>query len=72
MISPTMVSVTLMDHEVRRKNNSSSFSSTTGKVLTARGIGSNHRKGKENVGKSKTDNRKLEKNQCAFCKKEEC
>ena len=63
-------STALMNHEVRRKNNKFSFSNTTSKTLIAQGIGSNHRKGKGVIGKSKTDNRKLGKNQCAFYKKE--
>jgi len=63
------VSAALMNHEVRKKDKKSSSSSTTAEVLTARGMSSNHRKGKGDVGKSMTGNHKLRKNQCAFCKK---
>jgi len=64
-------SVVLVNHEVRRKDKKYSSSNTTTEALTVKEMGSNHRKGKRDVGKSKTDNRKLKKNQCAFCKKEE-
>jgi len=56
------VSVAHVNHEVRRKVNQSSFSSTTTEALTTREMGSNHRKGKGDVGKSKTDDYKLKKN----------
>jgi len=55
---------------MRRKDNESSCSSTVAEAMTARGIDSNHLKGKGDVGKSYTDNCKLRKNQCAFCKEE--
>ena len=70
LLSYNDVSATLVNHEMRRKDKECSFSSTTSEALAARRIGSNHRKGKGDIGKSKTDNRKLEKNQCVFCKKE--
>jgi len=59
----------LMNHEMRRNDKVSSSNSTTTKLLTTREIGFNHRKGKRDVGKFKTDNHKLEKNQCALWKK---
>jgi len=62
------VSTALANYEVRRKDNESSCS-TMLEALTVKGIGLNHRKGKRDIGKSKTDNRKLRKNQYAFCKK---
>ena len=47
------LSAALVNHKVRRKDKESSSSSTT-EALTAREIGSNHQKGKRDVGKSKT------------------
>ena len=41
------VSAALVKHEVRRKDNESSYISITTEALTAREIGSNHRKGNE-------------------------
>jgi len=63
------VSTALVNHEVRRKDKKSSSSSTTVEALIARGIFFNHQKCKGDVGKSKTGDRKLRKNQCTFCKK---
>jgi len=60
------VSAALVNHEVRSKNKASSSSSRTTEALTARKIGSNHRKDKGDVGKSKTGNSELGKHQCAF------
>ena len=62
------VSTALVNHEVRRKDKTSSSSSTTAEALTAKGIDFNHRKGKRDVSKFKTGNRELRKKQCAFCK----
>jgi len=56
-----------VNHEVRRKDKASSNSTKT-EVLTVRRIGSSHQKSKGDVGKSKTDNNELRKNQCVFCK----
>ena len=62
-------SAALVNYEVRRKDNQSSSNGTTTKVMTARGMGLNHRKGKKEIGKSKTGGRKeLKKNQCVFCR----
>ena len=60
----------LVNHEERRKDKAFSSRSTTVEVLTARGIDSNYRKGKGDIGKSKIDNRELRKNQCVFCKED--
>jgi len=57
----------LVNHEVRRKDKESTSSSITTEALTARGFGFNRQKGKRDVGMSKF---KLEKNHCAFYKKE--
>ena len=43
-LSYNNVSASLMNHEVRRKQKKSSFSSTTTEELTAREIGSNNQK----------------------------
>jgi len=59
-------SAALVNHEVRGKDKEFSSSSITEEALTERGISSNYRKGKEDVGMFKTSNRKLTKNQCAF------
>jgi len=65
------MSAAFVNHEVRRKDKTSSSSNTIVKALTARGIGSNYRREKREIGKSKIDNRGLRKNQCVFCKEEE-
>jgi len=62
------VSAALVNYDMRRKDKESFSSSTKAEVLTARGMDSNHRKGKRDIGKSTTGNRKLRKNQCGFCK----
>ena len=50
----------------------SSSSSTSVEILTARGAGSNHRKGKRDFEKSKTNDREdLKKNPCVFYREEE-
>ena len=65
------VSIALVSYEVRRKDKQSSSSSTTIEAMTARGMSSNHRKGKREFGKSKTGGREdLKKNQCTFCREE--
>ena len=52
-----------MNYEVRSKDNRSSSSSTIVKAMTARGMSSNHRKGKREFEKSKTGGREdLKKN----------
>jgi len=58
-----------VNRELRQKDNESSNSTST-EVLAGREIGSNHRKGNGDICKSKIANRQLEKNECAFCKKE--
>jgi len=60
------VSAALVNHEVRRKDESPSSGITTQALIAS----SNHRKSKGDVGKSKTGNDKLGKNQFAFCKEE--
>jgi len=66
------VSTALVNHEVRRKDKESSFSSVTAEALTARGTGFSHRKGKGDFGKFKTSDREyLKKYQCALCREEE-
>ena len=70
-LSYSKVSVDLMNYEVRKKDKESSSSSTTAEALTAKEISFNRRKVNGDFGKSKTDNCKLRKNHCAFCKKEE-
>jgi len=58
-----------MNHKVRRKDKQFSSSSTTVEAMTARGMGSNHRKGKKKFEKSKIGVQKdLKKNKCAFCR----
>ena len=47
------MSAALVNHEVRRKDKQSSSSSTTAEAVTARGMGSNHWKGKGDFEKSK-------------------
>ena len=64
------VSAALVNHEVRRKYNQSSSSSIIAESMTARGMGSNHQKGKKDFEKFKTSDREDLKNQCAFCKEE--
>ena len=60
-----------MNYEVRRKDKQFSFKSITAEAMTARGMGPNHRKGKREFGKSKSDGcEELKKNQCAFCREE--
>jgi len=60
-----------VNHEVRRTDKQFSSSSTTTEAMTARGMGSNHQKGKGDFEKSKTGGREdLKKNQCNFCKEE--
>jgi len=44
-LSNNNVSDALVNHEVKRKDKESSSSSTIAEVLTARGVGFNHRKG---------------------------
>ena len=66
-LSYNNLSVALVNQEIRTKDKKSSSNSTTAEVLIARGIGSNHLNGKGDVGKFKTGNRELRKNQCAFC-----
>ena len=54
---------------MRRKGKESCSSSTITEALTAREIDFNHRKGKGDIGKSKTGSREdLKKNQCAYYK----
>ena len=63
------VSVALVNYEVRRKDKQSSSKSTTAEAITAREIGSNHKKGKRQFEKSKNSGHEdLKKNQCAFCR----
>jgi len=70
-LSCNEVSVALVNYELRKNNKESSISTST-EALTAREVSFNHRKGKGNFEKSKTDGREdLKKNQCAFCKEEE-
>jgi len=53
----------IVNYKVRRKDKQSSFSSTTTEMMTARGISSNHQKGKRGFGKSKPGGREdLKKN----------
>ena len=60
-----------MNHEVRKKNDKSFSRSTSVEASTARGVGSNHRKGKGDFRKSKAGGREdLKKNQCVFYKEE--
>ena len=54
----------LVNNDERRKDKASSSNSTTIEALTVRGIGSNHRKRKGDVGKSKIGNRELGKKEC--------
>ena len=61
------VSAALVNYDMRKDKESFS-SSTKAEVLTARGMDSNHRKGKRDISKSTTGNRKLKKNQCGFYK----
>ena len=61
------VSAALVNHEVRKKDKEFSSSSTTAETLTAKEMDFNHQNGKRDVDKSKTDNCKSRKNQCAFC-----
>ena len=59
----------LVNYEVRRKDKHTSSKSTIAGEMTARGMGSNHQKGKGVFGKSRTSDREdLKKNQCAFCR----
>ena len=72
-LSYSDVLVALVNYKVRRKDTKSSFNSTSAEALTARGVGSNHKKDKRDFGKSKFDgHEELKKNQCAFCKEEGC
>ena len=65
-LSDSELSVALVNHALRRKEESSN--STSAAMLAARGIGFNHWKGKGDLRKFKTYIRELKKNQCAFCK----
>ena len=54
------------------KDKQSSFSNIIEEAMTARGMSTNHQKGKRDFRKSKIDGREdLKKNQNAFCKEEE-
>jgi len=55
------LSVSPVNQEVRRKDKAFSFSSTIIEALTARRIGSNHRKGKGDIGKSNIVNHQFER-----------
>jgi len=63
-----MCRLLFVNHEMRRKGKESFSSSTITEALTAREIDFNRRKGKGDVDKSKTDDHKLVKHQCAFYK----
>ena len=65
-LSYNEVSIAFVNHELRRKEESSS--STSAEALTARENGSNHWTDKRDLGKSKTGNHELKKKQHAFCK----
>ena len=66
------VLVALVNYEVRKKDKQFSSNSTTTEVMTVRGMSFNHRKGKGEFEKSKTEvHEDLKKNQCASYRKEE-
>jgi len=56
------VSAAVVNHEVGRKDKQFSSTNTTAEVMTAKGMGSNHRKGRKYFGKSKTGRRENLKN----------
>jgi len=67
-LSYNEVSAALVNYEIRWKDKESS-NSISAEALATKGIGSDHRKGKEDIGK--IDNCQLRKNKCAFYKEEE-
>ena len=58
-LSYNVVSAAPVCHEVRNKDKESSFSNISAEALTARGVGSNHRKSKGDCGNSKTEDREI-------------
>jgi len=63
------VSAALVNYKVRKKNKQSSSNDTTIEVMTARGMGPNHKKDKGEFGISKIGGREeLKKHQYAFCR----